>query len=236
MALKYQTDTLDGLPEAVHDFYEKGENGYTLKVEGAVPKSQFDEINQKAVDNATEAQRRRKTVERVLSKLGLENADGLDDAIEGLLNKSKTPAKDDSAQQAIVDQIKAKYESEIAARDSQLAAIRTEGAKSQFKAALMSSGFGEKVAEMVAASNMGRLSFDDDGKMRIMTPEGRPLAGSGADGFATLSDLSTQLAADLPELLTDKGKGGGSKPPASNTQGKPTNDRIASIIGDLPER
>lgn len=215
MTLKYQVENLDGLPEAVHDFYQKGDNGYTLQVEGVVPQSRFDEVNQKAVDNATEAQRRRKTVERVLGKLGLDDANGLDDALDGLLSKSKGGGKDDAAQQAIIDQIKAQAQAREAELTGQLNSIRTEGAKSQFKAALMAEGFGEKVADMIAASNMARVQFDDAGKMRIMQTNGNPLAGSGADGFATIGDLSKELAAAMPELLTDKGKGGGGKPPAS---------------------
>jgi hypothetical protein len=216
MTLKYQTESLEGLPEAVHSFYEQGENGYTLKVEGVVPETKFKDANQRAVDAAEEARRRRATVERVTGKLGLESADGLDEALEALLSKSKAPAKDDKDQQAVLEQIKAQYEGKLTDAQKQLEAIRTDGAKSQFTSALMAAGFGEKVASMIAQSNMARVQFDEAGKMRIMQENGNPLAGSGADGFATLGDLTTELAAAMPELLTDQGKGGGGKPPASN--------------------
>jgi hypothetical protein len=235
MTLKYQTDNLDGLSADVQALYSKGDDGtYTLKVDGVVPQSKFQEANQRAVDAADEAARRRRTIERVTGTLGVENAGDIDSALEAL--KAAKGGKSDEAHQAVIDQMKAHAAAREAELAGQITAMRADGAKSQFKAALMSAGFGDKVADMVAASNMGRVTFDDEGKMRIMTPEGRPLAGSGADGFATIGDLSTQLAADLPELLTDKGKGGGSKPPASNTTGKPGNDRVSAIIGDLPER
>jgi len=218
MTLKYQVENLEGIDEAAQAFYkEQDGGGYVLQVEGAVPESRFNEVNQKAVDNATEAQRRRKTVERVLGKLGLEDAGGLDDRLDEILSKAKTSAKDDAAQQAIIEQFKAKAEQEKSALQQQIDAMRAESTGSQFKAALMSQGFGEKVADMIAKSNMSRVQFDDAGKMRIMQDNGNPLAGSGADGFATLGDLSKELAAAMPELLTDQGKGGGGKPPASGT-------------------
>jgi len=219
MTLKYQVESLEGLDESVQSFYEEGDNGYTLKVDGVVPKSQFDEVNQKAVDNATEAQRRRKTLERVTGKLGLENADGLDDALEELLTKSKPPKKDDTDQQAIIDQIKQSAEAEKSELQKQLEAMRADTAKAQLRSELLGAGFGDKVADMVAQSNLNRVQFDENGNMRIMQDNGNPLAGSGADGFATLGDLSKELAAAMPELLTDTGKGGPGKPPASGGNG-----------------
>lgn len=219
MSLKYQAESLEGLPEAVHQFYEQGDNGYTLKVEGVVPEAKYAEANQKAVDNATEAQRRRKTVERVIGKLGLEDANGLDDALDELLSKSKASSKDEGAQKAVIEQIKAAAEQEKTGLQKQIDAMRMESAKSQFKAALMSEGFGDKVADMVAGSNANRIHFDDAGKIRVLQANGNPLAGSGSDGFATLEDLTKELAAALPELLADTGKGGGGKPPASGTKG-----------------
>lgn len=215
MTLKYQVESLEGLDESLQSLYEEGDSGYTLKVEGVVPKSQFDEINQKAVDNATEAQRRRKTLERVTGKLGLENADGLDDALEELLTKSKAPKKDDADQQAIIEQIKQSAETEKRQLQEQLETMRKDTAQAQFRSELLAAGFGDKVADMVAQSNLNRVQFDEAGNMRIMQSNGNPLAGSGADGFATLGDLSKELAAAMPELLTDKGKGGGGKAPAS---------------------
>lgn len=220
MTLKFQVENLEGIDEAAQALYKQQDSGgYVLDVEGAVSQSKFNEVNQRAVDNGDEASRRRKTLERVTGKLGLETAEGLDDALDALLTGAKSKGKDDTDQKAIVDQIKSAAEAEKAELQSQLNSIRTEGAKSQLQAALMTAGFGDKVAEMIAGSSMGRVSFDEAGQMRILQTNGTPLAGSGAGGLATLGDLSTELAAAMPELLTDKGKGGGGKPPASNGNG-----------------
>ena len=217
MTLKYQTESLDGVPEAVHDLYEKSDNGYTLKVEGVVPEAKFKEANQRAVDAAEEARRRRSTVERVTGKLGLDSADGLDEALEELLGKAKAPKGGGEDQEKIVAQIKAQYEGKIADQDKRFQSAMLDAASEKTKSALQEAGFPAAVAEMLAKTSKDRLTIDDAGKVRIMSGDGNPLAGSGSDGYATYGDLAKELAAAMPELLMDKGKGGGGKPPASGT-------------------
>lgn len=213
MALKYQVENLEGIDEAAQAFYtEAASGGYVLQVEGVVPQGKFNEVNQRAIDNATEAQRRRKTVERVLSTLGLESADGLDDALAEL---KKGKAKNGDDQEAVIAQIRADAEARIAEADKKYTGVLLEGAVSETKAALVGAGFPGKVAEMLAKTSRDRLKVDDSGKVRIIGAEGNILAGSGSDGHATYGDLAKELAAAMPELLVDTGKGGGGKPPAS---------------------
>lgn len=220
MALQYQVETLEGIDEAAQSLYKETDNGYVLDVQGVVPESKFQEVNQKAIDNATEAARRRKTVERITGKLGLESADGLDEALEALVSGKGKKSED---QEAIVAQIKADYETKLQEANGRYESVLMNGAVSEAKAALQEAGFPAKVAEMLAKTNKDRLSFADDGKIRIMADNGNPLAGSGSDGYATFGDLANELAAAMPELLTDKGKGGGGKPPASGA-GAPRTD------------
>lgn len=219
--LNYTVDSLDNVPEPVRDFYAEQEGGgYALKVQGVVPKSQFDEVNQRAVDASTEAQRRRKTVERVTQKLGLETADGLDDALEGLLSKAAKGGKPDADQQAIVDQIKAQAEKEVGAVRGQLQQVLMGSAKAELKAALSAAKFHPEIVDDIAATALSRVSIEDDGKIRIMQADNSgPLAGSGAGGLATFADLASELAAAKPSFLLDAGKGGGGKPPASGSKG-----------------
>jgi len=213
MAIQFQVDKLDGVDEALKSLYKETDGGFVLDVDGAVPQSKFAEVNQKAVDAATEAARRRKTLERVTGKLGLETADGLDDALDALI--AGKGGKKDADQEAVIAQIKAASTAKETELLGRLKAIQMDGAAAQSQAALMAAGFSDKVAKMLATSNLNRVQLDDDGKIRIMSEKGTPLAGSGADGFATFGDLAKELAAAMPELLTDTGKGGGGKPPAS---------------------
>lgn len=236
MTLKYQIDDLEGLDEAHKPLYSEAEGGgYVLKVEGVVPQSKFQEVNQRAIDASTEAKRRRGTVERVLEKLGLESADGLDDAIEALKAGKN---KKDGDQEAIIAQIKADYEGKLTEANQRYTGVLMQGAVAETKAALQEAGFPAKVAEMLAKTSTDRLKVDEGGKVRIMADNGNPLAGSGGDGYATYSDLAKELAAAMPELLADKGKGGGGKPPASGGNGGGSKSPFADIPGfsDLPVR
>jgi len=67
---------------------------------------------------------------------------------------------------------------------------------------------------------MMRIQFHEDGSAKIMTSDGKPMIGSGADHGATLADLAKELAASKPYAVRDAGKGGGGKP-AGSTGGKP---------------
>lgn len=226
MSLKYKVDSLEGVDETAQSFYQEAENGgYVLKVEGVVPQDKYAEVNQKAIDNATEAARRRKTLERVTGKLGLETADGLDEALDALLSGKGKKSED---QEAIVSQIKQEYESKLQEANGKYQEVLMGGAISEAKAALQEAGFPAKVADMLAKTNKDRLSFADDGKIRIMSENGNPLAGSGSDGYATFGDLANELAASMPEFLVDKGKGGSGKPPASG--GSPRSDLKRSTM------
>jgi len=218
MTLKYQTESLDELPEAVHEFYEEGENGYTLKVEGVVPKSKFDEVNQRAVDAATEAKRRRGTVERVMGELGIDDASSLDDAIKALKAKGGKATED---QQAVIDQLKQQYEGKLNETQQKLSQVVQNGARSELKAALAAAKFHPEIVDDIAQTAMGRVQVDESGNLRIMQANNSgPLAGSGPDGFATFADLANELAAAKPSFLVDAGKGGGGKPPASSASAK----------------
>lgn len=234
MTLKYNLESMDGVDEAHKPLYKEAEGGgFVLDVEGVVSQGKFAEVNQRAVDATTEAARRRKTNERVVSKLGLEDAGGLDDAIDALLSKRDTGGKVNADQEAVIAQIKQAHETELNGVKSQVRGMQTAIARATFQAELSAAGFPAKAAEMFAAANMTRVNIDDSGKTVIMSENGNPLAGSGADGFATFGDLSQELAAAMPEFLVDKGKGGGGKAPASGGNATP-NGKFGALAAKIP--
>ena len=206
MTLKYSVESLDGIDESLQSFYQQGDDGYTLKVDGVVPENKFQEINQKLVDANEEAMRRRKTVEK-WRELGESP-----DAVRELLNLKGKPSED---HEQVVAQIKSQYETETEALRGEINNMRMGAAKSQFTAQLAEAGFHPEVIGDIAAGASSRLNIDENGKVRIMSADGKPLAGSGSDGYATMADLAKELAAAKPSFLVDKGQGGGGKPPAS---------------------
>ena len=237
MALKYEVTDLEGIDEAAKALYkEKDGGGFVLDVEGVVPTEQFNEVNQRAVDNATEAARRRKTVERITSALGVEDASDLDAAIAALKTAPKKADKDAQAdQEAIIAQIKADHERQLNEARGEVTKIKMKAAQATLTSEMQSAGFPAKVAEMLAVSGMGRVSLDETGVPRVMSTEGNPMAGSGADGFATIGDLAKELAAAMPELLTDQGKGGGGKAPSGGKgNGGTPNPEFGALAAKIP--
>lgn len=206
MTLKYSVDTLDSIDEPLRAFYEQGDNGFTLKVAGVVPETKFQEINQRLVDVNEEAMRRRKAVEK-WKELG-----ETPEAVRELLNAKGKPNAD---QEAILAQIKQQHQTEVDTMRSQVNKMRMESTKSQFTAQLAEVGFHPEVIADIAAGAMGRVNIDENGEVRILSADGKPLAGSGSNGYASLVDLAKELAAAKPSFLVDKGQGGGGKPPAS---------------------
>jgi hypothetical protein len=215
MTLKYALDNLDGLDDAVKALYKESDGGFVLDVDGVVPKARFDEVNQRAVDATDEAARRRKTVERVVKRLGLEDASKLDDTLDGLLSKGK--GKTDDEVQELIAQIKDGAAKETAGVRDALTGVISGYAKGALKAEMLAAGFHPEIADDITASAMARVKIDESGKSVILTADGKPLAGSGADSMATFGDLAKEFAAAKPSFLVDKGKGGGGKPPAGGS-------------------
>jgi hypothetical protein len=224
--LKYQIDSLEGVDDAIKPLYAEAESGgFALRVEGVVPKSKFDAVNQKAVDSADESARRRRTVERVVSKLGLEDASGLDDALDALISGK---GKGSADQEKVVAALRQEYEAKITDNRKTIEGLRLGNARSDASAAVAKAGFHSQVVDMVTQSAMDRVQIDESGNVRILRADkSGPLAGSGPDGFATFADLASELAAAMPDFLKDAGKGGGGKPPASGGASAKTISRDA---------
>jgi len=231
MALKYQVETLDGVDEAARSLYKEVEGGYRLDVEGAVAASDVSDLKQRNVDLAEEAKRRRKTNER-WQELG--------ESPEAVREAMQAKGKPDADHEAIVAQIKSDYEAKLSDAQKQVHGMRTGRARADFEAALGQAGLHPQLITDIAAGSFGRVTFDESGDLRIMAADGsRLMAGSGADGYATIADLAQEVAASKPAFLVDQGKGGGGKqPPASKPNGmlNGMSQRAQDILKDLPPR
>jgi hypothetical protein len=231
--LNYQVESLDAVDETLRPLYAEAEGGagFVLKVAGVVPKNQYDELSQKALDATTEAKRRRQTVERVTGKLGIDSADKLDEAIDALMSGKGKASAD---QQAIIDQIKADADRKVSEVSGRLKNVMVKAASTEMKAAVLGVGFHPEIADEIAQVAMNRVQLDDDGELRIMKADNTgPLAGSGPGGLATLADLAKELAAAKPAFLVDKGKGGGGKPPASGGNAG-NNSKFGNLASTIP--
>jgi hypothetical protein len=148
----------------------------------------------------------------------------IDAKIAELTDKAKGSGKGADDAQAKLDAMAADYEGKLTGANDRISKMMQRGASSDLKAELAKAGFIAESIDDIASSAMGRLHFHEDGSAKIMTSDGKPMIGSGADHGATLADLAKELAASKPYAVRDGGKGGGGKPPASTggTPDKPT--------------
>ena len=144
----------------------------------------------------------------------------MDAKIAELTEKAKGTGKGADDAQAKLDAMKADYEGKLSDAQTRISKMHQRGASSDLKAELAKAGFIAEAIDDVANSSMMRIQFHEDGSAKIMTSDGKPMIGSGADHGATLADLAKELAASKPYAVRDAGKGGGGKP-AGSTGGKP---------------
>lgn len=122
--------------------------------------------------------------------------------------------------QAKLDALKAEYETKLTAKEDAISKMMQRNAVSDLKVKLAEAGFITEAIDDIASSAMGRIQFNEDGSPKVMTVDGKPMIGSGADHGATLADLAKELADAKPYAVRDGGKGGSGKQPGTSG-GKP---------------
>ena len=123
--------------------------------------------------------------------------------------------------QAKLDAMKADYDGKLSERDTRLTGLMRDNAAEKLRVELAKAGFIAEAIDDIASTAMNRLQFGDDGRPKVMTADGKPMIGSGADHGATLADLAKELAASKPYAVQDGGKGGSGKQPGGGGTPKP---------------
>jgi len=158
--------------------------------------------------------------------------------IADLTEKAKGTGKTSDDAQAKLDAMKNDYEGKLTGANDRISKMMQRGASSDMKAELAKAGFIPDAIDDIASSAMGRLQFHEDGTVKVMTSDGKPMIGSGSDHGATLADLAKELATSKSYAVRDAGKGGGGKPAGSQggTPDKPTITREAHDAMSQSER
>lgn len=215
MTLKLEMDSLDGLDDNIASLYQERDGKYVLPVDGVVAKSEYDSLNQRLVDANEENARRRRSVER-WKELGESP-----EAVKELLSGKAKPNED---QERIVSEIKQTYEGKLKEAQGKVQELVKKNTLADLKGALAQLNIVPQGFDPLVLVAQNRIAFDENGNPRIMSADGsKPLAGSGADGYATVADLAKELAAsDMGQMFVkDTGQSGSGKPPASQS-GKST--------------
>jgi len=141
--------------------------------------------------------------------------DDVDAKIAELTEKAKGSGKGAEDAQAKLDAMAADYDKKLTERDTRITQMMQRTAGSELKAELAKAGFIAEAIDDIASTAMGRLQFNEDGTPKVLTSDGKPMIGNGADHGATLADLAKELAEAKPYAVRDLGKGGGGKPAGS---------------------
>lgn len=136
--------------------------------------------------------------------------------ISDLEAKSSGTGKGAEEAQAKLDAMKGEYEGKLSERDTRLQKLMRDNAGEKMRVELAKAGFIPEAIDDIAATALARLQFNDDGSPKVLTADGKPMIGSGADHGATLSDLAKELATAKPYAVQDQGKGGSGKQPGTN--------------------
>lgn len=201
--MKITIDDPSGLPEWMQSHVAEGELDLA-----AIPQPED-------VSGLKTALQRERENARAWAKLG-EKPEDVQAKLAELQEKAKGTGKGAEDAQAKLDALKQEYEGQIGERDQRINKMMQANAQSSLKAELAKAGFIPEAIDDIAATAMGRLEFNEDGTPKVLTSDGKPMIGSGADHGATLADLAKELAEAKAYAVRDGSKGGSGKPPGSN--------------------
>lgn len=198
-------DAIDGLPENLKPLAAAADGKFKLDLTKVMPSEDLTGLK-------TALQKERENV-GAYAKLG--KPDEVAKRIADLEAAAAKGGKGGEEAQAKLDQLKADYEGKLADRETRLTNLMRTQANSELRAELAKAGVIPEGLDILATFAAARIQFNDDGSPKILTADGKPMIGSGADHGATLSDLAKELAKTIPHLVADGGKGGGGKPPSN---------------------
>ena len=205
--MEIELGDIAGLPEALKAYAVETDGKFKLDLARVAQDSEA--WKGKAVTAQSESIDRRKAL-KAWEALG-----ATPDEVHAKLAKGADPA--------IIAGLQAKLADVEAGNKARMGDVLGRVAGAELRAELAKAGIVPNGQALLASFAMPRIQFDDEGMTRIMAPDGKtPMIGGGTNGGATMADLARELAASIPDLLADKGVGGGGKP-AGSGGGKPGN-------------
>lgn len=220
--MEIELNDATGLPEGLRAYAVEADGKFKLDLGKVAADAEM--WKGKTITAQGEAIDRRKAL-KAWEALG-----GTPDEVQAKLAKGADPA--------IIDQMRAQFAEKETGFKTRLAGIVSARALSDLKAELSKAGVVPEGLDLLAAVARNQIAIEDDGDVRVIGADGKPMIGGGANGGATLADLAAALAKANPRLVADAGTGGGGKPPGSNggTPGQKTINRAAWESMDYASR
>jgi len=204
--MEIELSDVSGLPDALKPLASQAGDKFKLDLSKLMPAEDLTGLKTALVKERDNA--------GAYAKLG--KPDEIAAKLADLEAKALNGGKGGEEAQAKLDQMKADYEGKLTESNSRFSKLLADRARSDLKAELAKAGVVPEGLDMLAAFAAQRIQFHDDGTPKVLSPEGKPMIGSGADHGATLADLAKELAGSMPYLVKDGGTGGSGKQPGSN--------------------
>ncbi len=219
MPLPFKVEDIETVPEALRGEYAEKDGAFYLNVEG-LPQQEDTSGLKTALQKERKAREDAEKQRKAWEKLG-KSPDEIAEMLSAQEAAERERAEKAGDHQKILKQHQdqwAKREKDLtdelnAARSSERSAIVGE----RLLSALTRAGVTEEGTELLPDRLANRIKFETvDGKrvLKIMAADGEtPMAGTGADGAATLDDLAKEATTKYPSLFKGSGAGGGGKQP-----------------------
>lgn len=224
MALKLSVEKIDDVEENLRSLYVEKDGKFTLNVDGVEDTTSLKGALEKERKRANDAEKQRKSWERIGKSP--EEIQALLDAQEEAERRKAEEAGDHAK---ILKQHQDKWSKEKTDLENELNAARASerGAiiGNSVMGALTKESATEEGLDLLPDRLANRIKFETrDGKrvLKIMQADGEsPMAGSGAEGSATIDDLVKEAKQKWPSLFKGSGQSGGGTPPGSGGGGNP---------------
>lgn len=217
MALPLSVDSLDDIPEAARGAYVEKDGKFVADFE-------IEDTGglKTALNSERQLRAKHEKAVKAWEKLG-KSPDEISALLETQRQKDEEAARKAGDFDAILKQHQTTWEQEkadlIAERDASRSSEREAVVGERVAGALAKLGATEEGIELLPDRLAGRIKFETvNGKrvLKIMQADGEtPMAGSGADGTATIDDLVKEATKKYPSLFKGNGGGGGGKEPGA---------------------
>lgn len=232
-------DSLDGVPEHFHQFYEKDEKQggkFVLQDIGPLKNALTHAKNERAearkkAEAAAAWEKLGKTPEEVAELLA-----------------AKTKEEEEAAKKAgnfdqVLEQHKSKWQKDLdaaaAERDTWRNQFVNAHVNNNLTQALVKGETTPEGAELLPNILKDRVSVEvKDGKVstRITNPDGSPMIGNGENGMATFDDLVADAKKKYPSLFKGSGQSGSGAPGNTNGNGGGAPGNLKRSKMSIPEK
>lgn len=219
--LKAVVDSLDGVPEALHEFYAESDGNYVLAVQGMVPKSKVDEFRNNNVDLTRQMEELKNTVDSIdLDKYNEMMQKIQDDEAASLIKAGKIDELVEMKSKAQTDHFNAELAKTAKERDALIREMEGIKIDTAVKDAALKSGVTKTAIDdvLLRARNTFKLQ---EGKVTPLDGEGNVIYSAGTTDPLSISGWMDSLSESAPHLFAPS-SGGGSKHNSGAPTGKHT--------------